>query len=67
MERSDLFEAICALLSKTAFPVNNPLGPVNLHSFEGLLSILNTLAKGYPPPLPPPLPTAKTDIMQHWL
>ena len=46
VERTDLFESICALLSKTAFPVNTPLGSVNLHSFEGLLSVLSTLSRG---------------------
>ena len=46
VERSNLFESICALLSKTAFPVNSPLGSVHLHSLEGLFSILNALSKG---------------------
>ena len=46
IERSNLFESICSLLSKTAFPVNSPLGSVHLHSLEGLFSILNALSKG---------------------
>ena len=47
IERSNMFEAICALLSKTAFPVNSPMGPVHLLSMEGLFSVLSALAKGY--------------------
>lgn len=47
IERSNMFEAVCALLSKTAFPVNCPLGAVHLLSMEGLFSILSALAKGY--------------------
>ena len=46
IERSNMFEAVCALLSKTAFPVNCPLGAVHLLSMEGLFSILSALAKG---------------------
>lgn len=46
VERSDLFENVCALLSKTAFPVNSPLGSVHLHSLEGLFSILAALSRG---------------------
>lgn len=46
IERSNMFEAILALLSKTAFPVNCPLGAVHLLSMEGLFSILAALAKG---------------------
>jgi len=44
IERSNVFEDICALLSKTAFPVNCPLRSVHLISLEGLLAILNTLS-----------------------
>ena len=46
IERSNMFEAISALLSKTAFPVNCSLGAVHLLSMEGLFSILSALAKG---------------------
>ena len=46
IERSNMFEAVCALLSKTAFPVNCPLGAPHLLSMEGLFSILSALAKG---------------------
>ncbi|DBA68573.1 TPA: hypothetical protein ACH3X2_013515 [Trebouxia sp. C0005] len=46
IERSNMFESVCALLSKTAFPVNCPLGAVHLLSMEGLFSILSALAKG---------------------
>ncbi|KAK9918480.1 hypothetical protein WJX75_004379 [Coccomyxa subellipsoidea] len=44
IERSNLFEAICTLLSKTAFPVNGSLASVHLLSLEGILSILSSLA-----------------------
>lgn len=44
IERSNVFEDICALLSKTAFPVNCPLRSVHLISLEGLLAVLNTLS-----------------------
>lgn len=47
VERSNLFESICSLLSKSAFPVNVPLASIHLHSLEGLFSILNSLSKGY--------------------
>lgn len=43
IERSNLFEAICTLLSKTAFPVNGSLASVHLLSLEGILSILSSL------------------------
>lgn len=46
IERSNMFEAICALLSKTAFPVNSPMGAAHLLSMEGLFSVLSALAKG---------------------
>jgi golgi-specific brefeldin A-resistance guanine nucleotide exchange factor 1 len=44
IERNNLFEAIASLLSKTAFPVNCPLGSVHLLSLEGLFSILSALS-----------------------
>jgi hypothetical protein len=44
IERNNLFEAIASLLSKTAFPVNSPLGSVHLLSLEGLFSILSALS-----------------------
>ena len=46
IERINLFEAICALLSKTAQPTNGALGSVHMLSLEGLFSILSSLAKG---------------------
>lgn len=39
-----MFEDMCALLSKTAFPVNSPLRSIHLISLEGLLAILKTLS-----------------------
>lgn len=44
IERDNLFESIASLLSKTAFPVNCPLGSVHLLSLEGLFSILSALS-----------------------
>ncbi|GAB4821173.1 hypothetical protein N2152v2_008219 [Parachlorella kessleri] len=44
IERDNLFEQICALLSKTAFPVNGPLSAVHLQSLDGILAILSALA-----------------------
>lgn len=44
IERSNLFEAICTLLSKAAFPVSSTLGSVHLLSLEGIYSILSALA-----------------------
>jgi hypothetical protein len=44
IERDNLFEQICALLSKTAFPVNGPLSAVHLQSLDGILAILSSLA-----------------------
>ena len=46
IERANLFEAIAALLSKTAFPGNMPLASVHLLSLDGLFSILSALARG---------------------
>ena len=44
IERSNLFETICTLLSKAAFPVGSTLGSVHLLSLEGIHSILAALA-----------------------
>jgi brefeldin A-resistance guanine nucleotide exchange factor 1 len=44
IERSNVFEDICALLSRTAFPINCPLCSIHLISLEGLLAVLNTLS-----------------------
>ena len=44
IKSSNLFEAICTLLSKAAFPVSSTLGPVHLLSLEGIYSILAALA-----------------------
>lgn len=46
IERSNLFEALCGLLSKTAFPVSGPLSAVHLQSLDGILAILATLSAG---------------------
>jgi hypothetical protein len=44
IERSNLFEQLCGLLSKTAFPVSGPLAAVHLQSLDGILAILSALA-----------------------
>ena len=44
IERNNLFEQLCALLSKTAFPVSGPLAAVHLQSLDGILAILSALA-----------------------
>ena len=46
IERSNLFEALCGLLSKTAFPVSGSLHAVHLQSLDGILAILTALADG---------------------
>lgn len=46
IERSNLFEDICSLLSKVAFPVKSALGAVHMISLEGLLAMLFTLSAG---------------------
>ncbi|GMH45726.1 hypothetical protein BSKO_13689 [Bryopsis sp. KO-2023] len=46
IERTNLFEDICALLSKMAFPVKAPLGAPHMISLEGLLAMLFTLSAG---------------------
>jgi hypothetical protein len=44
IERGNLFEQLCGLLSKTAFPVSGPLAAVHLQSLDGILAILAALA-----------------------
>ena len=41
----NLFEDVCNLLSKNAFPVNCPLSAVHLLALEGLVTIVHTLAE----------------------
>ena len=43
IERANLFEGVCALLSKTAFPVHASLSSVHLLSLNGLFSVLSAL------------------------
>ncbi|PNW80894.1 hypothetical protein CHLRE_07g334100v5 [Chlamydomonas reinhardtii] len=46
VERANLFEEVCSLISKTAFPVSKTsVGPLNFISLEALLAILNALAQ----------------------
>eukprot|EP00887_Chlorella_sp_A99_P008000 scaffold12.g8000.t1 len=44
IERSNLFEQICGLLSKAAFPVSGPVGAVHLLSVDGIQAILSSLS-----------------------
>lgn len=46
IERSNLFEQICTLLSKTAFPVNGPVSTLHVLSLDGIMAILSSLAAG---------------------
>ena len=45
-ERGNLFEAICAVLSKSSFPVNRPLSNSHMLALDGLFSILGSLRSG---------------------
>lgn len=45
IDRSNLFEDICALVSKTAFPVTpKSLGPLHATSLETIVTVLQQLA-----------------------
>ena len=46
IERSNLFEQICTLLSKAAFPVNGPVASVHILSLDGIMAILSSLEGG---------------------
>jgi brefeldin A-resistance guanine nucleotide exchange factor 1 len=46
IERSNLFEQICTLLSKAAFPVNGPVSAVHVLSLDGIMAILASLGAG---------------------
>mmetsp|Transcript_37601 Transcript_37601/g.72072 ORF Transcript_37601/g.72072 Transcript_37601/m.72072 type:complete len:1470 (+) Transcript_37601:478-4887(+) len=48
LEGLNMFEDLCALLSKNAFPVNCPLSAVHLLSLEGLVTVVHTLAERAP-------------------
>ena len=43
VDRDNVFEAVCNLLSKNTFPVNSQLASTHLLSLEGLLAIFNNL------------------------
>ncbi|MEW5304445.1 MAG: hypothetical protein WDW36_007055 [Sanguina aurantia] len=61
VERANLFEDICALVSRTALPVaKGAISPQHLISLEALLSVLDALGAGPKPPselLPHPSPS----------
>lgn len=46
IERSNLFEGVCATLSKCAFPVHRPLSSAHVLALDGLISIMSALSKG---------------------
>lgn len=46
VERMNLLEQICTLLSKAAFPVHDSLTPMHVLSLDGIMSILSSLAIG---------------------
>lgn len=46
IERTNLFEQICTLLSKAAFPVNGPVSTVHVLSLDGIMAILASLGAG---------------------
>ena len=46
IERSNLFEGVCATLSKSAFPVHRPLASAHVLALDGLISIMSALSKG---------------------
>jgi brefeldin A-resistance guanine nucleotide exchange factor 1 len=50
IERFNAFEAVCTLLSKTAFPVNSVLSSIHLLSLDGIFSILSALANRFVQP-----------------
>lgn len=44
LDRTNLFEDVCSLVSKTAFPITQKsLGPLHLISLEALIAILNAI------------------------
>ena len=43
IDRGNVFEAVCNLLSKNTFPVNSPLASTHILSLDGLLAIFNNL------------------------
>ncbi|MQL77395.1 hypothetical protein Taro_009810 [Colocasia esculenta] len=43
--RRDIFEEIVRLLCKTAFPVNSPLGPMQVQAFEGLTAMIAAIVE----------------------
>ena len=47
IERSNLFEQICTLLSKAAFPVNGPVSAVHVLSLDGIMAILSSLGADF--------------------
>ncbi|KAK3256646.1 hypothetical protein CYMTET_34225, partial [Cymbomonas tetramitiformis] len=65
LECSNVFEDICSLLSKNAFPVNCPLSAVHLLSLEGLLAIVCGIADRSENEQPPPVLEQLKDATEY--
>ena len=75
LQCANVFEAICTLLSKNAFPVNPPLRSVHLLSLEGLLVVVHGIADRCTAPSQDPLlskvaalpqPSDATEYVNIW-
>jgi brefeldin A-resistance guanine nucleotide exchange factor 1 len=65
IERSDLYADICALVSRTAFPVSQKsLGPLHHISLEALMALLGALSQGLAAPL---LQLQPSDELPRWV
>lgn len=65
IERSDLYADICALVSRTAFPVSQKsLGPLHHISMEALMALLGALSQGLAAPL---LQLQPSDELPRWV
>ena len=62
VEAGNLFEEMCSVLSKTAFPVNVPLSRMHMLALDGLIAIVSGMAERcrLSPPPPPPPPTSSS-------
>ena len=75
LQSANVFEAICTLLSKNAFPVSPPLRSVHLLSLEGLLVVTHSIADRCSSPTPDavlakvaalPQPSDATEYINIW-
>lgn len=51
IKRFNVYEHICTLLSKAAFPVNGPVNSVHVLALDGIMAILTSLGINTQPPL----------------